>query len=119
MDTKVYDGGSIVSLNDERFIARKHALWNGVISVSIVINEKGEMLSVPRLSQQGISGCKKMDNLLLETSLLIEDLVEKIRTIETTSDVYLENEIKKVIVKAIKKSFHVRPLTNIHINRLQ
>ena len=119
MDTKVYDGGSIVSLNDERFVTRKHALWNGVISVSIVINEKGEMLSVPKLSQQGISRCKKMENLLLEISLLIEDLVEKIKTIQTISDDYLENEIKKVIVREIKKSFHVRPLTNIHINRVQ
>ena len=93
MDTKVYDGGSIVSVYDERFIARKHALWNGVVSVSIVINEKGEMLAVPKLSQQGISRCKKMENLLLELSLLIEDLVEKIRTIQTISDDYLESEM--------------------------
>ena len=76
IDTKVYDGGSVVSLKDERFVARKHALWNGIISVSIVINEQGEMLSVPKLTQQGISDSKKMGNLLLEISLQIEDLVE-------------------------------------------
>ena len=119
IDTKVYDGGSVVSLKDERFVARKHALWNGIISVSIVINEQGEMLSVPKLTQQGISDSKKMGNLLLEISLQIEDLVERLRTFKTIEDHYLENEIKKVIVKEIKKSFFVRPLTNIHINKLQ
>ena len=119
IDTKVYDSGSVVSLKDERFVTRKHALWNGIISVSIVINEQGEMLTVPKLTQQGISDSKKMGNLLLEISLQIEDIVEKVRTFKTVEDHYLENEIKKVIVREIKKSFFVRPLTNIHINRLQ
>ena len=59
-----------------------------------------------------------MKNLLLEISLMIEDLIENTLYSEITNDEYLEKEIKKIIVKKIKSLFMVRPLTNIHINRL-
>ena len=118
MDTKVYDGGSVVSLKDERFIIRKHALWNGIITASVVINDQGEVLAVPKLTQSGISDTNKMKNILMEISLLIEDLIDNIKDPNLFNDAHLENEIKKTIVSQIKKAFFVRPLTNIHINRL-
>ncbi len=118
MDVKVYDGGTIVSLDDERFTVRKHVLWNGIVTASIVINEKGEMLTVPKLTQSGVSDTYKMKNILLEISLMIEDFFEKTISPEILDDEYLEKEIKKIIVKKIKNIFTLRPLTNIHINRL-
>ncbi len=118
MDTKVYDGGSVVSLKDERFILRKHALWNGIVTASVVINDQGEVLAVPKLTQSGISDTNKMNNILMEISLLIEDLIDNIKDPDLLNDTHLEREIKKIIVSQIRKTFSVRPLTNIHINRL-
>ncbi len=118
-DVKTYDNGNIISLNDERFVVRKHALWNGLISASIVLNEYGEMLTVPKLSQNGICDSVKMRNTLLEISLHIEDFIENTNKSKTFDDDYLVGEIKKIIIKEMKSSFYVRPITNVHINRIQ
>ena len=118
-DVKTFDNGNIISLNDERFVVRKHALWNGLVSISIVLNEYGEMLTVPKLSQNGISDSIKMRNTLLEISLQIEDFIENTDKAKVFDDDYLDSEIKKIIRKEMKSSFHVRPVTNVHINRIQ
>ena len=119
LDTKVSDGGEIVSLKDDRFSLRKHALWNGTVTASIVINNDGEVLSVPKLTQKGVSDGEKIKNVLLEISLLIEDYLENILDHNYKNDEQLEYDIGKIIVKEIKKIFLVRPLTTIHINRIQ
>lgn len=118
INTKVFDSGSIVSINDEKFTIRKHALWNGFITVSIVVNSEGEMMTVPKVSQAGISGSEKMKNILLEISLKIEDFFETVNEIDFKNDLVLQDEIKKIVNVKIKKSFFVRPVINVHVNRL-
>ena len=93
-------------------------MWNGIVTASVVINDQGEVLTVPKLTQSGISDTNKMKNILMEISLLIEDLIDNINDPVLLTDNHLESEIKKIIVSQMKKSFSVRPLTNIHINRL-
>ena len=52
--THVYDAGEIVPIDDERFVSRRHGLWNGFVSVSIVLNEYGDLLISPQISQTGV-----------------------------------------------------------------
>ena len=119
MDTKVFDGENVVSINDQKFSIRKQALWNGLISVSIVVNREGELLSVPNITQTGISISEKMKNTLLEISLDIEDFIENIKINKKNSDELIDDNIKKIVNRQIKKNFRVRPIINIHINRIQ
>ena len=60
-----------------------------------------------------------MKNVLLETSLKIEDYIEGLNEIETLDDDKLKEILKKIILKEIRISFSIRPLVNIHINRVQ
>ena len=60
-----------------------------------------------------------MKNALLEISLKIEDLIEGANKIETLNDDHLKDVLKKMILKEIKMLFLIRPLVNIHINRIQ
>ena len=38
--THVYDAGEIIPINNERFITRRHSLWNGFVTISIVIDKE-------------------------------------------------------------------------------
>ncbi len=118
MDTKVYDGEKVISLKDEKFSLRKQALWNGIITASLVLNNKGELLTVPLLTETGISKSDKMKNALLEISLKIEDFIEGLQDIQILKDEELNEKLKKIILKEIKKIFSIRPIVNIHINRV-
>ena len=86
---------------------------------SIVLDNKGNLISVPILTEIGISKTEKMKNLLLETSLKIEDYIEGLNEIETLDDDYLKDVLKKIILKEIKILFSIRPIVNIHINRVE
>ena len=119
MDTKVFDGEKVVSLKDEKFSIRKQALWNGILMASIVLDNKGNLISVPIVTEIGISKTEKMKNALLETSLKIEDYIEGLNEIETLDDDYLKDILKKIISKEIKMLFSIRPIVNIHINRVE
>ena len=119
MDTKVFDGEKVVSLKDEKFSIRKQALWNGVLMASIVLDNKGNLISVPILTEIGISKTEKMKNVLLETSLKIEDYIEGLNETEILDDDYLKVVLKKMILKEIKILFSLRPIVDIHINRVE
>ena len=119
MDTKVFDGEKVLSLKDEKFSIRKQALWNGILMVSVVLDNKGNLISVPIISEIGISKTDKMKNTLLEISLKIEDFIESMNDTEVLEDDNLREALKKIILKEIKKIFSVRPIVNIHINRVQ
>ncbi|MDC3063240.1 ribonuclease J [Alphaproteobacteria bacterium] len=119
MDTKVFDGEKVVSLKDEKFSIRKQALWNGILMASLVLDNKGNLISVPLLTEIGISNTQKMKNALLEISLKIEDFIEGLNELETSDDDNLKDVLKKIILKEIKLLFSIRPIINIHINRVQ
>ena len=60
-----------------------------------------------------------MKNVLLEISLKIEYYIEGLNETETIDDEDLKEILKKIILKEIKILFSIRPLVNIHINRVQ
>ena len=69
MDTKVFDGEKVVSLKDEKFSIRKQALWNGILMASIVLDNRGNLISVPILTELGISKTEKMKKLRKSTKI--------------------------------------------------
>ncbi len=114
----VYDAGEIVPINSERFSVRRHSLWNGFVSVSVVINEDGYLITPPQISQVGVSDSNSMENFLVNTSLKIENLIDENSDKILNSDVDIINKIKKLIKSEFKSIFSKRPTVNIHINRV-
>ncbi len=114
----VYDAGEIVPINNERFTVRRHSLWNGFVSVSVVINEEGYLVSPPNISQIGVSDSNTMDNFLISISLKIENLIDDdVLSISKTDDDII-NKIKKITRTEFKSTFLKRPAVSVHINRV-
>ncbi len=114
----VYDAGEIVPINNERFAIRRHSLWNGFVSVSVVFNEDGYLAAAPQISQVGVSNSNTMENFLINTSLKIESLIDdKIFQISKTDEEII-NKIKKMVRSEFKSTFLKRPTISIHINRV-
>lgn len=114
----VYDAGEIVPINNERFTVRRHSLWNGFVSVSVVINEEGYLVAPPQVSQIGVSDSNTMDNFLINISLKIESLIDDNMLSISKSDDDIINIIKKVIRSEFKLIFSKRPSVSVHINRV-
>ena len=114
----VYDAGEIVPVNNERFTVRRHSLWNGFVSVSVVINEEGYLVAPPQISQIGVSDSNTMDNFLISISLKIESLIDDNMLSISKSDDDIINKIKKMIRSEFKSNFFKRPAVSVHLNRV-
>ena len=101
----VYDAGEIVPINNERFTVRRHSLWNGFVSVSVVINEEGYLVAPPQISQIGVSDSNTMNNFLISISLKIESLIDDNMLSISKSDDDIINKIKKIIRSEFKSTF--------------
>ena len=115
--TNVYDAGEIVSIDNERFISRRHTLWNGFVTVSLVLNNQGDLVCPAQVNQTGVSDNINMDDFLNECSFGIEDFIEDNLIIDF-NDEELKNKITKLVRKKFKFSFSKRPSFSVHINRI-
>ena len=116
--THVYDAGEIIPINNERFITRRHSLWNGFVTISIVIDKDGYLVITPEISQIGVSDNSIVDNVLIDISLKIEDFIENLSCVPEILDEELISQISKLVKREFKSTFSKRPIVKVHINRV-
>ena len=116
--THVYDAGEIIPINNERFITRRHSLWNGFVTISIVIDKDGYLVITPQISQIGVSDNSIVDNVLIDISLKIEDFIENLSCVPEILDEELISQISKLVRREFKSTFFKRPIVKVHINRV-
>ena len=116
--THVYDAGEIIPINNERFITRRHSLWNGFVTISIVIDKDGYLVITPQISQIGVSDSSIVDNVLIDISLKIEDFIENLSCVPEILDEELISQISKLVKREFKSTFSKRPIVKVHVNRV-
>ena len=116
--THVYDAGEIIPINNERFITRRHSLWNGFVTISIVIDRDGYLVITPQISQIGVSDSSIVDNVLIDISLKIEDFIENLSCVPEILDEELISQISKLVRREFKSTFSKRPIVKVHVNRV-
>ena len=116
--TQVYDAGEIIPINNERFITRRHSLWNGFVTISIVIDKDGYLVITPQISQIGVSDSSIVDNVLIDISLKIENFIENLSCVPEILDEELISQISKLVRREFKSTFSKRPIVKVHVNRV-
>ena len=53
---------------------RRRMLWNGVVTVSVVLSQLGKLCAVPSISQSGLADCDMLVILLLPRPFLLKTL---------------------------------------------
>ena len=116
--THVFDAGEIIPINNERFITRRHSLWNGFVTISIVIDKDGYLVITPQISQIGVSDSSIVENVLIDISIKIEDFIENLSCVPEILDEELITQISKLVRREFKLTFSKRPIVKVHINRV-
>ena len=116
--TNVFDAGEVVQITNQRFVSRKHTLWNGFVTISVVLDQDGYLMTPPKIDQTGVSDNHIMEEFLVDCSLKIENFIENYSCKSDSNDEILVNEIIRIIRKDFKNSFSKRPSFNVHINRI-
>ena len=111
-----HEGGEIVDIQSEQLRARRRMLWNGSVSVSVVISSSGQLLIAPSIVQSGVIDDDRIDDFLATASLRIEDKLAEMKP-KSSTDENIQQIITAQIRSVAKSMVKRRPNVEVHIMR--
>ena len=111
-----HEGGEIVDIQSEQLRARRRMLWNGSVSVSVVISSSGQLLIAPSIVQSGVIDDDRIDDFLATASLRIEDKLTEMKP-KSSTDENIQQIITAQIRSVAKSMVKRRPNVEVHIMR--
>ena len=92
------NGNELIPTDSNFFKERKKMLYNGVVSVNILITNTGDLYELPRIKFLAVNN--QVDNVLLQNfSEFIEELLRPYVPLYISK----ENQVKSFLIKKIKK----------------
>ena len=111
-----HEGGEIVDIQSEQLRARRRMLWNGSVSVSVVISSSGQLIIAPSIVQSGVIDDDRIDDFLATASLRIEDKLAEMKP-KSSTDENIQQIITAQIRSVAKSMVKRRPNVEVHIMR--
>ena len=111
-----HEGGEIVDIQSEQLRARRRMLWNGSVSVSLVISGKNELLIAPSIAQSGLIDEERIDDFIATAALRIEDKIADMPR-KSASDDSIRQLVKSQVRSVAKSMVKRRPNVEVHIMR--
>lgn len=115
----VNDGGRLVSLQSQTLSVRRQMLYNGAASVTLVMDKKGALKADPIVSFTGVTDGDDLDDLVLDAADAVRDLLDDLSARDKTKDDVVREATRRMIRKMIRSDYDKRPLTDVHLVRLQ
>ena len=114
------DGNVIVPANAEPLRERRHAAYNGVLTVSIALDAKGRIVSGPQVRGIGLPGDDdySLDDALDDMADEAESALKKLKGEERDDDEAIEAAIKRVLKKASQRVWDRRPIVEVTVLRV-
>jgi ribonuclease J len=113
------DGNVIVPASAEPLRERRHAAYNGVLTVAVALDEKGKIVSGPQVRAIGLPGddeypvADALDDLADEA----EAAILKLKGEDRDDDETVEAAIKRVVKKAGQRIWDRRPVVEVTVLR--
>ena len=114
----VPDGNQIIKSDSSIFSTRRRLLWNGVISVVIVLDEELELQLPIKISQNGITEGDSELEWSSEVKADIEETIESLTKKQLSDDMKVEDKVRSSIRAVTKIFFNIKPIINIHVLRV-
>jgi ribonuclease J len=114
------DGGVVTPENGDALRERRHAAFNGVISVAIALNERGKILSGPQVRGLGLPGDAdySLDDALDDIAIAAEESLRRLKGDDLQDDDLVEANISRAVKKAAHRIWKRRPLVETTVLRV-
>lgn len=114
------DGGVVTPENGDALRERRHAAFNGVINVSIVLNEAGKILSGPQVRGLGLPSDADytQDDAMDDLAIAAEEGLRRLRGDGLEDDDAVEAAISRAVKKAAHRIWKRRPLVETTVLRV-
>ena len=114
------DAGVLTPENGDALKERRHAAFNGALTVSVVLDAKGKLVSGPQVRALGLPGDEEypLDDALDDLADEAEQAIRKIPGEDRAFDEIVEQAICKVVKKAAYRIWERKPVVEAVVLRI-
>ena len=114
------DGGVVTVENGDALRERKHASHSGVLAVSVVLDERGRIVSGPQVRSIGLPGDQDtpLEEALDQLEQAVEDMIKRLNSDERDDDDAVEQAISRTLKKASHRIWQRRPIVEATVLRV-
>ncbi len=110
--------GNIIELQAEMMRVRRRMLWNGVVTVSVILNQSGKLCVAPSIAQSGLGEGDVVSDYIAAASIAVEDAIDILGKAARRNDASVEEVVSQVVRRVARSTFGLRPIAQVHIIRL-
>ena len=110
------EGGEVVDLQSDHLRSRRRMLWNGTVTVTVVLSAACELLMAPQVSQTGLCPNNQSADFIADTALAIENMISE-QTGLGDDDEAIEQMVSRMVRQIAKGQFKLRPTVHVHVMR--
>jgi len=114
------DGGVLTPENGEALRERRHAAFNGMLAVSVVLDGRGKIASGPQVRALGLptEDDEHLDEVLNELADEAEGALKRLKGEEKEFDDAIETAISRAVKKASQRIWGRRPVVETTVLRI-
>ena len=114
------DGGMVTPENGEALRERRHAAFNGVLTVAVALDRKGRIVSGPQVRALGLPGDADygLDEALDDLSGEAETALKKLSSDQRDNDHAVEQALSRAIKRAAYRIWERRPAVEATVLRV-
>jgi ribonuclease J len=114
------DGNMLTPENGDALRERRHAAYNGVLMVSVVLDGKGKIVSGPQVRGIGMPGHEAypLEDALDDLADQAEEAVNKLKGDQRDDDEAVEQALSRTMKKASQRIWDRRPVVEVTVLRI-
>ncbi len=110
--------GNIIELQSDILRSRRRMLWNGVVTVSVILNKSGHLCVLPSVAQTGIGDGAVASDFVAAAILAVEEAIEALGKTALRQDSSVEEVVSQAVRRVARSMFGLRPIAQVHIMRV-
>jgi len=112
------DGGRLVPLASEQIQARRHMLYNGAASVTLVLDKAGKLRADPVVTFHGVATGDDEEDLEDDAIDALRETLAKMSPADRRDDEAVREAARRMVRKLVRSDHGKRPVTDVHVVRI-
>lgn len=114
------DANRVIASNHRSIIDRRKLQYTGAIHISVVLDDRGDLIADPKVTTNGLVDPKDEDGAGFEKDMIgeIEDILADIEHEDRQDDHFVQEEIRIGIRRFSSHILRMKPKTSVHVMRV-
>ena len=102
-------------MESEFLRSRRRMLWNGTVTISVVLSVSGDLIMAPQISQSGLCSDQQADEFIADASLAVEEALIQNYEQPDAHGRTAEQIVTSTVRSLAKQRFRLRPTVHAHV----